>query len=146
MIKQTSERAGGSRWGPERSRFLIDRGLPPVFPPRVNKASVEIEAALALVAAIAIAVVFEAPQWTAYHQKALHSFAFGVYLGALLSPDRTFCDRLESWLQALLGILYALTWFVAADRTGVWLVLVVPAGLLVAILGNQLQRRLLSWS
>jgi hypothetical protein len=108
----------------------------------VDKASVEIEAALALVAALAVAVIFEASNWSSDHQRMLLVFSFATYLGALLSPDRTFCDRLEAWLQALLGVLLALTLFAVEGMTGFLLLLVVPAGLMTAILGNALQRML----
>jgi hypothetical protein len=108
----------------------------------IDQASVEIEAALVLVAALAVAVVFEATNWNAEHQRMLLAFSIATYMGALLSPDRTFCDRLEAWLQALLGVLLALTLFAIEGKTGLWLFLVVPAGLMTAILGNWLQRKL----
>jgi len=108
----------------------------------IDKASVEIEAALALVTALAVAVIFEASNWNPDHQRMLLVFAAATYLGALLSPDRTFCDRLEAWLQALLGVLLVLTLFAIEGKTGLWLLLVVPAGVMTAILGNWLQRML----
>ncbi len=107
-----------------------------------DKAAVEIEAALALTVALAVAVVFDAPAWSDDSRELLLVFSIATYIGALLSPDRTFCDQLEAWLQALLGVLLVLTLFVASGLLGVWLILVIPVGLMTAILGNAIQRGL----
>jgi hypothetical protein len=120
----------------------LDRVNPVARVSGIDKASVEIEAAVVLVAALAVAVIFEASSWHEDHQRMIQAFSMGTYLGALLSPDRSFCDRLEAWLQALLGVLLALTLFAIDGLTGWWLLLVVPAGLMTAILGNALQKML----
>ncbi|AKS42051.1 hypothetical protein WM2015_1681 [Wenzhouxiangella marina] len=120
------------------------RGPGPTIADR-NKASVELEAALILVVVLAVAVILDAASWTLDARQVAAAIALSSYAGAVLSPDRSFCDRLEMWLQVLLGQLLAWTLLALDGWRLLDFLLAIPAGLLVAVLANFVQRQLWDW-
>lgn len=119
----------GPEWSPPRLRSHAR-----------NKASVESETILLLIAVIIVAIAFDAANWSVSLREMLFWMVLTAYFSAVLSPDRTFCDQTEVWLQVLMG------WLVAA---AIMLVIGVPVwqhflsplvGCFIAILANTVQR------
>ena len=119
----------GPEWSPPRLRSPVR-----------NNASVESETVLLLIAVIMVAIVFDAASWSVSLREMVFWMVLTAYFSAVLSPERTFCDQTEVWLQVLMGCLVAVAIMLMVG-VPVWQFYLSPlVGCCVAIAANAVQR------